>query len=390
MFKIPIDTLSEVSHCCIPKNGRRADLMRTVRCIIWDEIVPQHRYAIETLDRTLRDLRDIDKPFGGITLIMGGDFLQTLPIIPKGSREQILHATITRSYLWNDIIVIHLNQNMRLRNDPDADAFGTWLLDVGHGRNSDNNGDIDIPKDMLSANIEILMNFIYPNIDSSPPPSPHYFLNRMILAPRNFDVNDINDSLLGQMTNETKEYYSADEIIHESGTDNQNFSMITPEFLRSITSPSLPSGDLRIKIRCPLILLQNLSPSIGLCNGSRMIVISMSERVLQVQLIGGDHDGQSAFIPRISLIPTSSSDFSFKFKHRQFPVRLAFAVTINRAQGQSVTHVGVDLRVLVFAHGQLYVTLSRVTAKENFKILLPHNNHNSKTKNIIYQEALLQ
>lgn len=85
MFKIPIDTLSEVSHCRIPKNSRRADLMHAVRCIIWDEIVPQHQHAVETLDHTLRDLRNNDKPFGGVTVLMGGDFQQTLPIIPKGS-----------------------------------------------------------------------------------------------------------------------------------------------------------------------------------------------------------------------------------------------------------------------------------------------------------------
>ena len=73
----------------------RADLMRAVKCIVWDEIVPQHRYAIEALDHTLRDLRDSDEPFGGVTLLMGGDFLQTLLVIPKGSREQVLDATVT-------------------------------------------------------------------------------------------------------------------------------------------------------------------------------------------------------------------------------------------------------------------------------------------------------
>jgi hypothetical protein len=70
MFKIPIDTLSPVSLCCIPKNSVRANLMRAVVCIVWDEIVPQHRYAIETLDHTLRDLRDDNRPFGGVTVII--------------------------------------------------------------------------------------------------------------------------------------------------------------------------------------------------------------------------------------------------------------------------------------------------------------------------------
>ena len=121
-----------------------------------------------------------------------------------------------------------------------------------------------------------------------------------------------------------------------------------------------------------------------------MIVTRMWDRVLEVRLIGGEHDGEIALIPHITLTPTSSNaDVTFKFKRRQFPVRLAFAITINRAQGQSVAHVGLDLRVPVFAHGQLYVALSRVTARKNIKILLPHDNYNSRTTNVVYQEALL-
>jgi hypothetical protein len=390
MFKIPIDTLSAASICCIPKNSLRADLMRAVKCIVWDEIVPQHRYAIEALDRTLRDLRDNDDPFGGVTLLMGGDFQQILPVIPKGSRQQILDATVTRSPLWNTIEIIHLHQNMRLRDDPEAEQFGEWLLQIGHGQNSDESGKIKIPRDICSNNIESLMNFIYPNINSAPPPPPEYFLNRMILAPRNSDVNTVNETLLDKMNGDAKTYYSADQILHESGADDHNHLLPTPEFLRSIKSASLPPGELKLKIGCPLILLRNLSPSIGLCNGSRMILIGMSERVLQVRLIGGDKDGQLALIPRISLIPTSTPNHSFKIKQRQFPVRLAFAITINRSQGQSVKYIGVDLRIPVFAHGQLYVALSRVTTKQNLKVLLPHDNIDSKTNNVVYEEALLQ
>jgi hypothetical protein len=389
MFKIPIDGLSSSSVCNIPKNSMRAGLMRAVKCIIWDEIVPQHRHAIEALDRTLRDLRDYDNPFGGVTVLIGGDFQQTLPVIPKGSRQEILDATVTRSYLWADIETLHLHRNMRLKDDSEAEEFGRWLLQIGHGLNSDQNGRIEIPQDICTYDIESLMNFVYPQLQSSPPPPPQYFLNRMILAPRNSDVNDVNEILLDRMAGDAKTYYSADEIIHEPGADDQNHLLITPEFLRSINSTSLPPGELRIKIGCPLILMRNLSPSNGLCNGSRMIVTGMSERVLQVQLIGGDHDGEPAFIPRISLIPTSTPNFSFKIRRRQFPVRLAFAITINRAQGQSVKVVGLDLRIPVFAHGQLYVALSRVTSRRNLKILLSHNNLDSKTNNVVYQEVLL-
>ena len=116
------------------------------------------------------------------------------------------------------------------------------------------------------------------------------------------------------MNGDVKIYYSADEVICESGADNHNHLPVTPEFLCSVKSPSLPPGELRIKIGCPLILMQNLSPSIGLCNSTCMVVVRMSEWVLHVQLIGGDHDGQFALIPHISLIPTSTPNHTFKIR----------------------------------------------------------------------------
>jgi len=77
---------------------------------------------------------------------------------------------------------------MRLREDPEAEEFSKWLLDVGHGRNSNENGKIRIPNDMLVRNAHELIDSIYPGIDSQASPSPEYFLNRMILAPRNATI----------------------------------------------------------------------------------------------------------------------------------------------------------------------------------------------------------
>jgi hypothetical protein len=72
---------------------------------------------------------------------------------------------------------------------------------------------------------------------------------------------------------------------------------------------------------------------------------------------------------------------------RQFPVALAFAMTINKAQGQSVKLVGLDLRVPCFGHGQLYVALSRVTSPQGLKVIFPTDE--PVTVNIVYKDALL-
>ena len=387
-FKIPIDTLHEDSVCNIPKNSQHTNLLRMAKCIIWDEVGAQKRHAVEALDRTLRDIRNDNRAFGGLTTLFGGDFQQTLPVVERGSQEQIIDATLLRSHLWEHIQVLHLRQNMRLRGDPNAAEFSQWLLDVGHGRNSNENGKVLIPNEMLVNDANDLVNSIYPGIDLPQPPSPEYFLDRMILAPRNLDVSDVNNAILNRMAGDEHVYYSVDEVIQERGADPEDDMPVTPEFLRSINSSSLPPGELQLKVGCPLILLQNLSPFQGLCNGTRMVLTRAGERVLEVRILGGDHDGKMAFIPRISLLPTSSTDYAFKFRRRQFPVRLVFALSINKAQGQSVKYVGLDLRVPVFAHGQLYVALSRATSRSRVKILLPDPT-DPFTMNVVHPEVLL-
>ena len=109
-------------------------------------------------------------------------------------------------------------------------------------------------------------------------------------------------------------------------------------------------------------------------------------RVLKCCILGGKFAGTSVFIPRITLKPSDQS-LPLPFSRHQFPVRLAFAMTVNKSQGQSVKHVGLDLRVPVFSHGQLYVALSRCTSKDHIKVLLPAE-ANKRTPNIVYQEIL--
>ena len=97
--------------------------------------------------------------------------------------------------------------------------------------------------------------------------------------------------------------------------------------------------------------------------------------------------GEHILIPRLILEPNNES-LPIPLRCRQFPVRLAFAMTINKSQGQSVKHVGLDLRTSVFSHGQLYVALSRCTSGNCIKVLLPPDQQDMCTANIVYKEAL--
>jgi hypothetical protein len=117
-FKIPIE-IDEASHCSMPTGSDWHQLLQDTDIIIWDEVPMQHRYAIEAVDCTLRDLLKKNRPFGGITVLFGGDFRQTLPVVPRGSREHIISASIRRSRLWQHIGIHHLQTNMRLDRNPE-------------------------------------------------------------------------------------------------------------------------------------------------------------------------------------------------------------------------------------------------------------------------------
>lgn len=187
----------------------------------------------------------------------------------------------------------------------------------------------------------------------------------------------MNQIILEKLQGEIREYRSIDTVVEP------NTAVHYPqEFLNSLNPSGLPFHVLKLKVGASIILLRNLHPP-TLCNGTRLKIKAMRDNVIEATIVTGPASGETALIPRIPMIPT---DLPFQFKRLQFPINLAFAITINKAQGQTFKYVGVDLREDCFSHGQLYVGLSRTGSFENQIILLPTNQ--TTTKNVIFTEVL--
>jgi ATP-dependent DNA helicase PIF1 len=138
--------------------------------------------------------------------------------------------------------------------------------------------------------------------------------------------------------------------------------------------------------------LRNLDPNNGLCNGTRLMVRALQDNAIDAEIVAGQHARKRVFILRLLLSPSDDISLPFKFKRKQFPVRLSFAMMINKSHGQTIPNVGIYLTELVFSHGQLYVGLSRGVSRSTTRILAKPKEeldpNGKSTKNIVYKDII--
>ena len=137
-------------------------------------------------------------------------------------------------------------------------------------------------------------------------------------------------------------FFSEDSVANDRPDEGE--LMYPVEHLNTINCSGLPLAKLRLKVGGPVMVLRNLYPAEGVCNGTRGIVKRMSPRVIEIELLSEEYRGKRIFIPRIIHTP-SEAQLPFRLERRQFPLRVCFAMSINKSQGQSVKYVGLNMKV---------------------------------------------
>ena len=349
--KVPIK-IKENSSCRMTKRDPTGKLFQKAHLLIIDEVTMGHKHIYESINRSLQYIREDDRPFGGLTVLFSGDWRQILPVVKHGSRVQTVDATLKQSDIWRDYVhPLSLEQNMRLANSEiDESDFNQFLTDIGngHGNHLPMHGQFatEIPIEMTVDSSEELFNFVFGELQQNYKNS-EWLCSRAIIAPTNKDVDMINEQMINQLPGEFQIFKSVYKV-------KKNSHLFPLEYINKETPTGFPQHELKLKENAPIILLRNFDPSNGHCNGTRYIIKQMTNHALDAVVANGEHAGKRLFIPRIPL-STDSDTYAFSMTRRQFPVRLAFGITSNKSQGQTLKKVGIHLRSNFFSHGQFYV-----------------------------------
>ncbi|XP_050558894.1 uncharacterized protein LOC118275784 [Spodoptera frugiperda] len=235
---------------------------------------------------------------------------------------------------------------VQLHNDTQSGQYAAALLKIGEGRmTTDANGMTTLNQEFCNAvqNLEDLKNNVYPGLEYNMR-NREWLCERAILAPTNEIVGKINERMMSHVQGDVVEYLSVDIVM-----DSEQVTSYPTEFLNSLELSGVPSHKLRLKVGVPVLLMRNLEAP-RLCNGTRLQITQLGRNIIGAIIMTGIAKDEEVLIPRIPMIPT---DLPFQFKRIQFPLKPAFAMTINKAQGQTLKVAGVHLEKNCFSHGQL-------------------------------------
>ena len=396
-------------------HSRQARALRAASLIVFDEAPMQGRVLLEAADRQLRRLRNDVRPFGGATVVMAGDFKQLLQVMPGADEDDVASDSLAASPLFRDACKTYLRKQYRV-NDRDWNRFG---LELGYGVTDDAVTDCPAGCDPASADpaappcgtcgglgfvvaSEPASGAFTKSIDAlrqkvrlvtSDAAEARAAIDEasdrdMIVSFLNFDVDEHNMYYACRHRDDSsfRELPAANirnPDLHD--VDPTAAAMLTDDMMEAAVVNGVPSSSLHLWVGARVMLLRNMHVLNGLFNGQLMEVVAINRYVISVKLLDARYGNDVHHIPRIKF---EAKVGDVPFTRVQFPLRLAYAITANKSQGQTLTgNIVLDLRRPSFAPGQLYVAFTRVPNGANVTLLVPPR-HDGLLHAVVQQKVL--
>lgn len=403
LFKIPADNIDDdqnddtILRSLLRAFPGQEQLLEAARFIGWDEFPSAHSRVIEACF-------DCTHQFAGKILLCTGDLRQLTPVVTSRSIQDQLRASVVFSSIWNDFTVCRLHMNFRQMADPQYAAFaeriGEGILPEGGSYTAVNNFSCKID---LSTMVQTRFNpttlndalrWIYPDLsDHQLPPIVRAtrMAARAIVANTNERVAAWNTEVQKRLPHTLRRtYFSEDQLCAVHNNDHIH-EILTPETLHFCDASDVPLHELTLKVGDLCILLHNIDKSQGLTNNQRVIIRELNERSVVIS-IANDPRAQVHYIARLNFRLTIPGT-CFEMTRKQYPMKLAYAFTVHKAQGQEMQAVLLDTLAPTFSHGQLYVALSRTRSRHGIAIFQSNEAALQDTisaDNVVFPELIAQ
>jgi hypothetical protein len=382
LFKLLITQEADDEHgSTVDKHPQRQELLRECGIILIDEAFNCHLANINAAIEALQQICVTAHETAGKVIVFIGDRFQIAPVVQDDSTEAgTVAASIVSMPNWKNIPKVHLTIPFRNKEDPELAAFVEKVATGAIEAHTTKDG---VPLILLPAHLiaphtdeDAALNWF---MQSGADGQQTSFRNKAILSAINTRVDALNLKIQERRGRQTTTLNGSTKL-KDGQEDGLNLGH-SPEMLFDLRANNTPPHLLSLAEGDIVFLMRTLDKRKNLTNNTRLLILDIKTRFIKVQTLG-DHP-QTHLIPRIR--------FTFKMHRRkalmvdrlQFPLRLAYAMTFNRAQGQTLDKVLFDgtSRLLqkndchgAFTHGQCNVAISRVRRREDIAILVDEHN----------------
>lgn len=331
------NNMSEYDLAQLAEKSQAARRIREASVLVVDEVSMLHHFRLDTLNTITQHIRKNKEPFGGLQIVLCGDFFQLPPVSKYG--EPDTHF-IYRSEAWRDgkFTVCYLHENFRQLTDP----ILAVLNEIRSGEVSDD------AREQLRSRHKVKQN------PASDPASDPDFVSPTRLYTHNVDVDSVNETELNKV--------EGHEIVYEMTSKGKK------PLVEALKKSCLASEKLRLKKGARVMCVKNNFDK-GYVNGTLGVVVSCGFGVDPVIRTASTPDFPDGRLITLEIADwTIEDDGKVLAQITQYPLRLAWAITVHKSQGMSLDAVEVDLSK-AFEPGMGYVALSRVRTLAGLSII---------------------